>query len=60
MDDLEGQIESYDMGQKTLSEEIAELETNEAVDAQLSELKARMQKSDTPEAPSSTNQNATH
>lgn len=42
MDDLEGQIESYDMGQKTLSEEIAELETDEKVDAELKELKARL------------------
>jgi phage shock protein A len=42
MDDLEGQIESYDMGQKTLADEIAELETNERVDRQLEELKARL------------------
>ncbi|NKB97546.1 MAG: phage shock protein PspA [Pseudomonadales bacterium] len=42
MDDLEGEIEAYDMGQKTLSDEIAELETDEDVDEQLNELKARM------------------
>ncbi|MEM7078920.1 MAG: phage shock protein PspA [Pseudomonadota bacterium] len=42
MDDLEGQIESYDMGQKTLAEEIADLENDENLDAQLDELKARM------------------
>ena len=42
MDDLEGQIEAYDMGQKTLSDEIAELESDEGVDEQLAELKARM------------------
>jgi phage shock protein A len=42
MDDLEGQIESYDMGQKTLSEEIAELETDEKIDAELKELKAKL------------------
>ncbi len=42
MDDLEGQIESYDMGQKTLSDEIADLESDEDLDAQLSELKARV------------------
>jgi phage shock protein A len=42
MDDLEGQIEAYDMGQRTLSEEIAELETDEDIDAELEELKARM------------------
>jgi phage shock protein A len=42
MDDLEGEIEAYDMGQKTLSDEIAELETDEGVDEQLTELKARI------------------
>ena len=42
IDDLEGQVEAYDMGQKTLAEEIADLEADEGVDAQLSELKARL------------------
>lgn len=42
MDDLEGQIEAYDMGQKTLSEEIAELEQGEDLDGELKELKSRM------------------
>ena len=42
MDDLEGQIEAYDMGQKTLSEEILELEQGEDLDGELKELKARM------------------
>ena len=42
MDDLEGLIESYDMGQKTLSAEIGELETDETLDVELIELKARM------------------
>ncbi len=42
MDDLEGQIESYDMGTRTLSEEIAELEGGEALDAELAALKARI------------------
>ena len=46
MDDLEGEIEAYDMGQKTLAEEIAELESDEDVDEQLNELKARMKKKD--------------
>ena len=50
MDDLEGEIESYDMGQKTLSEEIAELESDEGVDDQLSQLKARVQTEDAPPA----------
>jgi phage shock protein A len=43
MDDLEGQIESYDMGKRTLSDEIADLETNDVLDAQLAALKARVQ-----------------
>lgn len=42
MDDLEGQIEAYDMGQRTLADEIAELETDESIDADLAELKSRM------------------
>ena len=42
MDDLEGEIEAHDMGQKTLSDEIAELEGDEGVDDQLSQLKARV------------------
>ena len=42
MDDLEGQVEAYDMGQKTLADEIAELESDETIDAELAALKARM------------------
>jgi phage shock protein A len=42
MDDIEGQIEAYDMGQKTLSDEIADLEQDESLDEALDELKARM------------------
>ena len=40
MDDLEGQAEAYDMGQKTLADEIADLEKGEQLDSQLEELKA--------------------
>jgi len=43
MDDLEGQIESYDMGQKTLSDEIADLEVDDSLDVELAALKARLQ-----------------
>jgi phage shock protein A len=50
MDDLEGQIEAYDMGQRTLSDEIAELEGNESIDADLAELKARMKGEGAPES----------
>ncbi len=42
MDDLEGQVESYDMGQKSLADEIADLETDEQIDRELQALKARM------------------
>ena len=46
MDDLEGQIESYDLGQKSLADEISELEGDENVDAMLVDLKARMASTD--------------
>lgn len=42
MDDLEGQVESYDMGQKTLAEEIEDLESNERIDEELRALKAKL------------------
>lgn len=45
MDDLEGQIEAYDIGRKTLADEIAELENDETIDAELAQLKARMNES---------------
>lgn len=53
MDDLEGQIESYDLGQKTLSDEIADLEKDEQVEDQLQELKAGMAARDTRDEASS-------
>ena len=46
IDDLEGEIEAYDLGQRTLSDEIAELEGNEKVDEELEKLKARLGKSE--------------
>jgi phage shock protein A len=42
IDDLEGQVESYDMGSKSLADEIADLESNEKVDDELASLKAKM------------------
>jgi phage shock protein A len=42
MDDLEGQIEAYDLGKRNLSEEIAELEHDEHIDSELDKLKARV------------------
>ncbi|PCI53041.1 MAG: phage shock protein PspA [Gammaproteobacteria bacterium] len=44
IDDLEGQVESYDLGSKSLADEIAELESNEKVDDELASLKAKMKK----------------
>lgn len=53
MDDLEGQIEAYDLGQKTLADEISELETDEVIDAELADLKARMDSETGPSGPQS-------
>ncbi len=48
IDDLEGEIEAHDMGQKTLSDEISDLETDEGLDEQLSQLKVRLTNKDAP------------
>ena len=42
MDDLEGEAEAYDLGQRSLAEEIADLEADDAVNAELERLKRRM------------------
>ena len=42
IDDLEGEVEAYDLGQKTLLDEIGELENDERVDEELARLKAKM------------------
>ena len=44
IDDLEGQVESYDVGQKTLAAEIDALEGDEQVDEELQRLKERVQR----------------
>lgn len=44
IDGIEAQVESYDLGRKSLSDEIAELESNEKVDDELASLKAKMNK----------------
>ncbi len=44
MDDLEGRVESYDLGHRTLSEEIEGLEDQERLDDELEQLKARVNK----------------
>ncbi len=42
IDDLEGEVESYDLGRRNLSDEIADLEADEKVDEELAKLKARL------------------
>ncbi len=42
IDDIEAQVESYDMGSKSLADEIADLATDEKVDDELAQLKAKM------------------
>jgi len=42
MDDLEGQVEAYDLGAKSLGDEIAELEASDKIDAELEALKRRL------------------
>jgi len=44
IDDIESQVESYELGSKSLSDEIADLESSEKVDDELAELKAKMKK----------------
>ncbi len=44
IDDIEAQVESYDLGSKSLADEIADLESNEKVDDELASLKAKMKK----------------
>ncbi len=50
LDDLEGMVESYDLGQKTLAAEIEELEDGERIDEELQRLKARVEAPDKPKA----------
>lgn len=42
IDDLESQVEAYDMGKKTLADEFAELENDDNIDDELASLKAKM------------------
>jgi len=44
IDDIESQVESYELGSKSLADEIAELESDEKVDDELASLKAKMKK----------------
>lgn len=42
IDDIEAQVDAYDLGSKSLADEIAELESDEKVDDELAQLKAKM------------------
>lgn len=42
IDDLESQVEAYDLGKKTLRDEFAQLENDEKIDDELAALKARL------------------
>ena len=44
IDGIEAQVESYDLGSKSLADEIADLESDEKVDDELASLKAKMTK----------------
>lgn len=45
MDDLEGQVEAYDLGQRSLADEIDDLAGSEHIDQELDRLKARVERS---------------
>jgi phage shock protein A len=44
IDDMEGELEAYDLGQRNLADEIADLEADDKVGVELENLKARMNK----------------
>lgn len=48
IDDLESQVEAYDLGKKTLNDEFAELESDDKIDEELAKLKAKMNNKDKP------------
>ncbi|WP_371186267.1 phage shock protein PspA [Thalassotalea maritima] len=45
IDDLESQVDAYDLGKKSLADEIADLESDDSIDNELAALKAKMDKS---------------
>ncbi len=47
IDDLESQVEAYDLGKKTLNDEFAELEADDKVSDELEALKAKLNKKST-------------
>jgi phage shock protein A len=47
IDDLESQVDAYDLGNKTLADEFAELESDDEIDDELAALKKKMQSKST-------------
>lgn len=45
IDNLEAEVESYEIGKKSLADEIADLEADEKIDSELAALKAKLNKS---------------
>jgi phage shock protein A len=58
MDDLEGLIEAYDLGQKSLSDEICALETGDDVEVLLNDLKSRLSGGRAPQSAKAAEDNA--
>ncbi|WP_394173954.1 phage shock protein PspA [Thalassotalea litorea] len=54
IDDLEAQVESYDLGSKSLADEIADLEQDDSVDNELEALKAKLSPKKKPAAKKTT------
>lgn len=50
MDDLEGQVESHDLGSRTLADEIADLEADNRLDADLAALRQKLSGTETASA----------
>ena len=50
IEDIESQVEAYDLGKKTLQDEFAELEAGDKINDELEALKAKMKKADKPAA----------
>ncbi len=48
IDDLESQVEAYDIGKKTLKDEFADLENDNKIEDELAALKAKMKSNDKP------------
>ncbi|WP_337840425.1 phage shock protein PspA [Rheinheimera sp.] len=46
IDSLEAQVESYDLGKKSLKDEFAELASSDKIDSELADLKAKLSKKD--------------